>query len=154
MSRSYLLKLAISLPLLVALILLDEIIALQQLPLLLITLGIALLVSEPLRVRLMVKGKAGVALLPFMGAALALLLAYCWRRDLSQAVLLFITIGLVFDILLVALAAIGEVTKRGLAGLLEFFALTALGLVVGAALTPVLVLLLPGRASGLGLAGP
>lgn len=154
MSRSYLLKLAISLPLLVALVLLDEIVVLQQLPLLLIALGIALLVSEPLRARLMAKERAGVAMLPFMGAALLLLLAYCWRRDLSQAILLLITIGVVFDILLVALAAIGEITRRGFAGLLEFVALTALGLIIGLALSPLLVLMLPGRASGLSLAGP
>jgi len=154
MWRSYLIKLLISLPLLVLLILVDDFVVLQQLPLLLITLGAALLVSEPLRVRLMAKGKVGVAMLPFMGAALVLSLIYCWRRDLSQAILLLVTIGVVFDILLVALAAIGEVTKRGLAGLLEFVALTALGLVVGAVLSPVLVLLLPGQASGVSLAGP
>ncbi len=154
MSRSYLLKLALSLPLLVALILMVEITALQQLPLLLITIGLALLVSEPLRVRLLRTGKAGMATLPPMGAALVLLLVYCWRRELSQAILLLITIALVFDILLIALAAIGEVTKRGLRGLLEFLALTMLGLVMGTMISPLLVLMLPGSPAGLILAGP
>jgi hypothetical protein len=133
----------------------DEITALQQLPLLLITVGLALLICEPFRVRLLRKGKAGVATLPLMGATLVLLLVYCWRRDeLSQAILLVITIALVFDILLIALAAIGEITKRGLLGLLEFAGLTALGLVMGAVVSSLLVLLLPGALAGVSLAGP
>ena len=154
MPRSYLVKLAISLPLLVALILVDEITALQQLPLLLITIGLALLICEPLRVKLLGKGKVGVATLPLMGATLVLLLVYCWRRELSQAILLVITIALVFDILLIALAAIGEVTKRGVPGLLEFAGLTVLGLVLGGVIASVLVLLLPGTLAGVTLAGP
>lgn len=154
MRRSYLIKLAISLPLLVVLILMDEIAALQQLPLLLIAIGLVLLMGEPLRVKLMGKGKAGIAMLPFMGATLVLMLAYCWRRDLSQAILLVITIGLVFDILLIALAAIGEVTKRGLMGLLEFAGLTMLGLVLGGLVAVALVLVLPGKSVGTSLAGP
>ncbi len=84
-----------------------------------------------MRLRLMAKGKGGVAMLPFMGAALVLMLAYCWKRDLSQAILLLITIGVVFDILLIALAAIGEVTKRGFKGIMEFFGLVVVGLVLG-----------------------
>ncbi len=151
MSRSYLIKLAISLPLLVVLILADTVTVLQELPLLLIAVGLALLASEPLRVKLMSKGRAGVAMLPFMGATLVLLLVYCWRQDPAQAILLVITIALVFDILLVALAAIGEVTKRGLIGLLEFSGLTVFGLVMGAVIS--LLLVLPGHVGGVGLAG-
>ncbi len=139
MWRSYLIKLAISLPLLVILILMDEITVLQSLPVLLMTLGLALLVSEPMRIRLASKGKAGVAMLPFMAAALVLMLVYSWRRDLSQAILLLITVGLVFDILLVALAAIGEVTKRGLAGIMEFLGLVTVGLALGGVVSLLLV---------------
>jgi hypothetical protein len=75
MTRSYLIKLAISLPLLVVLILMDEIEVLQGLPLLLIAIGVALIATEPLRIRLTKKGKAGIAMLPFM-ASLVLMFAY------------------------------------------------------------------------------
>src|SRR5574340_1757147 len=105
MGRSYLVKLAISLPLLVVLILMEEIPALESLPLLLIALGLALLAGAPLRARLASKGRVGIAMLPFMAAALVLMVVYCWKRDLSQAILLLVTVGVVFDILLVALAA-------------------------------------------------
>jgi len=152
MWRSYLIKLAISLPLLVVLILMDEITVLRSLPLLLIGLSIALLVSEPMRLALNRKGRGGISTLPFMGAALVLMLAYCWRRDLTQALLLLVTIGVVFDILLVALAAIGEVTKRGLRGILEFLGLVAVGLLLGGALSLPLVLL--GGRGSVSLAGP
>lgn len=152
MRRSYLIKLAISLPLLVVLILMSEIAALHSLPMLLVALGIALLVSEPMRVRLLKKGKTGIAMLPFMGAALVLMLVYCWRRDLSQAILLLVTVGVVFDILLVALAAIGEVTKRGLTGMAEFLGLVAVGLVLGGVVS-VLLWAFPGG-GGVSLANP
>jgi len=151
MWRSYMIKLAISLPLLVVLILVDEIPSLQELPVLLIAVGIALLASEPLRVRLMSKGKAGLAMLPFMGASLVLMLVYCWRQDPAQAILLVITIALVFDVLLVALAAIGEVTKRGLVGLAEFCGLVVMGLALGGLVS--LILVLPGHFGGTSLAG-
>ncbi len=154
MSRSYLIKLAISLPLLVALILMDEIRDLQGLPILLIGIGVALVVMEPLRLRLMSKGKASIAMLPFMAATLVLMLAYCWRRDLSQAILLVVTVGVVFDILLVALSAIGEVTKRGLVGLAEFSGLLSMGLVLGGVVSLLLLpLLVPGHGSGVSMAG-
>jgi hypothetical protein len=152
MGRSYLVKLAISLPLLVVLTLMDEITALQSLPLLLIALGLALLASEPLRLRLASKGRVGIAMLPFMAAALVLMLVYCWKRDLSQAILLLITVGVVFDILLVALAAIGEVTKRGAKGMAEFFGLVAVGMVLGGIVSLLLVLFQ--GAGGVSLAGP
>jgi hypothetical protein len=41
----------------------------------------------------------------------------------------------VFDILLITLALISETAKRGAKGVAEFFGLTALGLMVGFALT-------------------
>ena len=156
MWRSYLTKLAISLPLLVVLILMDEITALQGLPLLLIAIGVALVAVEPLRLRLMSKNRAGLAMLPFMAAALVLMFAYCWRRDLSQAILLVITIGVVFDILLVALSAIGEVTKRGLAGMTEFAGLLVMGVALGSAVSALLLLplLVPARVGSVGMAGP
>jgi membrane protein CcdC involved in cytochrome C biogenesis len=152
MARSYLLKLAISLPLLVVLILMDEIEVLQGLPLLLIAIGVALVAMEPLRIRLTKKGKAGIAMLPFMAASLVLMFAYCWRRDLSQAILFVITVGVVFDILLVALAAISETSKRGLAGASEFAGLMVVGLAFGFVMS--LILTLPGRGSGISMAGP
>ncbi len=156
MWRSYLIKLAISLPLLVLLILMDEISYLQGLPLL-VAIGVALLVAmEPLRIRLTNKGKVGLAMLPFMAAALVLMLSYCWHRDLSQAILLVITIGVVFDILLVALSAIGEVTKRGFTGITEFAGLLVMGVALGGVVSLLLLLplLMPGKAGSIGLAGP
>lgn len=152
MTRSYLIKLAISLPLLVVLILMDEIEVLQGLPLLLIAIGVALIATEPLRIRLTKKGKAGIAMLPFMAASLVLMFAYCWRRDLSQAILFVITVGVVFDILLVALAAISETSKRGLIGASEFAGLVVVGLALGMAMS--LIVTLPGRVGGISMAGP
>ncbi len=152
MARSYFIKLAISLPLLVVLILLDGIRDLQGLPLLLIALGVALVATEPMRIRLMKKGKVGVAMLPFMAAALVLLFAYCWRRDLSQAILFVVTIGVVFDILLVALAAISETSKRGFIGASEFAGLVAVGLALGLVMS--LLLVLPSRVGTISMAGP
>ena len=151
MWRSYIIKLAISLPALVLLILMDEIYALRDLPLLLITILVTLLASEPVRLRLAAKGRTGVAMLPFMAAALVLMLAYCRGRDLTQAILLLVTIGVVFDILLVALAAIGEVTKRGFQGIMEFAGLVAAGLVLGGVVS--LVLWWQAKAGAASLAG-
>jgi hypothetical protein len=152
MARGYLTKLAISLPLLVVLLLLNAIRSLEGLPLLLIAIGVALLASEPLRLRLMKGGKASIAMLPFMAAALVLMLAYCWHRDLSQATLFLVTIGVVFDILLVALAAISETSRRGVAGASEFAGLVLVGLALGVVMS--LIVWLPGRAGGISMAGP
>ena len=146
-------KLAISLPLLVALLLLDQVPALQGLRLLALTLGLALLAAEAARVRLKAKGRSNVAMLPFMAASLVLLLAFCKGRSVTQGVLLLVTLAVVFDILMVALAAIGEVAKRGAKGLAEFAALTVAGLVLGLALSLIL-LVGPGRPGGVSLAGP
>jgi hypothetical protein len=153
MQRSFLVKLAVSLPLLAVLLLLDQVPALQGLPLLAVTLGLGLLVAEGLRVRLRAKGRANIAMLPFMAAAGVLLLVYCKGREISQGVLFVITIGVVFDILMVALAAISEATKRGAKGLLEFLGLTCVGLALGFALSLILLTGV-GRAGGVSLAGP
>ncbi len=50
------------------------------------------------------------------------------------------TVAIVFDILLVALAAITEATKRSGRGLLEFLALAGLGCALGFALSLMLVI--------------
>ena len=151
--KSFWTKLLISLPLLVLLVLLDQVSALQGLPLLAVTLGLALLVAETSRVRLQSKGRANIAMLPFMAAALVLLLAFCKGRHITQAVLFVITVGVVFDILMVALALIGEASKRGPKGILEFAGLTCVGLVLGLALSLIL-LAGPGHMGGVSLAGP
>jgi len=153
MPRSLLIKLAISLPLLAALLLLDQVPALEGLPLLALALGLGLLIMEAPRVRLRARGRANLAMLPFMAAALVLLLAFCKGRQMSQAALFVITIGMVFDILMVALAAIGEVTKRGARGLVDFLGLACAGLAAGCALS-LIFLVGPGRPGGVSLAGP
>jgi hypothetical protein len=153
MRRSFLLKLAISVPLLVLLVALDGIAALQGLPLLLVALGIGLLLMEGLRLRLRNSGRANLAMLPFMMAALVLLFGFCRGRDLSQGLLLGITVAIVFDVLLVALALIGEASKRGARGVLEFVGVAAVGVALGFVLWPVL-LLGAGRWTGASLAGP
>ncbi len=153
MRASFLVKLAISLPLLVLMVLLDQVPALHGLPLLAVTLGLALLIAEALRVRLQARGRANVATLPFMVAALVLVLAFCKGREITQAMLLVITLAAVFDILMVALAMIGEASKRGGRGVVEFLGLAGLGLVLGVALSLIL-LLGPGHAVGVSLAGP
>ncbi len=146
-------KIALAIAALSSLILLDEVVSLQGLPVLVILLGVALLITEHLRLWLHTHERAGIALLPFMAAALVLLLAFTRGRDVSQAVLLILTLGLVFDILLVALALISEVSKRGLRGVIEFIGLTAMGLLLGFGLS--LFFLLPmGRLAGASLASP
>lgn len=132
---------------------LDGIAALQGLPVLVILLGVALLVTERLRIWLHTNQRTGIALLPFMAAALVLILAFTRGRDVSQGVLLIITLGLVFDILLVALALIGEVSKRGIRGVVEFLGLTAMGLLLGLGLSMVFILPM-GRLGGASLASP
>lgn len=151
--KSFWIKLLISLPLLVALVLLDQVTALQGLPLLVVTLGVALLVAETARVRLHAKGRANLAMLPFMAAALVLLFAFCKDRQITQAILFLVTVAVVFDILMVALSLIGEATKRGAKGVLEFAGLTCAGLALGLLLSLIL-LAGPGHASGVSLAGP
>ncbi len=146
-------KVALVIAALAVLMALDGIVSLQGLPVLVILLGAALLVTERLRIWLHTHERAGIALLPFMAAALVLMLTFAKGRDVSQGVLLVVTLGLVFDILLVALALISEVSKRGLRGIMEFVGLTAMGLLLGFGLS--LVFLLPmGRLGGASLASP
>jgi hypothetical protein len=138
---------------LIAVVALDAVVPLEGLPILLILLGLALLVTERLRLWLKAHQRVGVSMLPFMSAALVLILAFVRGRDLSQALLLLVTLAVVFDILLVALALIGEASKRGVKGIAEFLGLAATGLVLGFALSVVFVLGV-GRPGGLGLAQP
>jgi hypothetical protein len=151
--KSFWAKLLVSLPLLVMLILLDQVTALQGVPLLAVTLGLALLAAETARIRLHAQGRTNVAMLPFMVAALVLLLAFCKGRHITQGVLFIVTVGVVFDILMVALSLIGEASKRGVKGVLEFAGLTAMGLALGVVLSLIL-LAGPGHMSGVSLAGP
>ncbi|MGD0110511.1 MAG: hypothetical protein ABSD48_01465 [Armatimonadota bacterium] len=151
--KSLWIKLLISLPLLVLLVLLDQVTALQGLPLLAVTLGLALLAAETARVRLHAQGRANVAMLPFMAATLVLLLAFCKGRHITQGVLFIVTVGVVFNILMVALSLIGEASKRGAKGILEFAGLTVIGLALGVMLSLIL-LAGPGHMSGVSLAGP
>lgn len=132
---------------------LDAARALQGVPLLLVGIGLALLVTDRLRRWLQAHERAGLATLPFMAAALVLLLAFCKGRDLSQGVLLLITIALVFDILLLALALIAETSKRGARGIIEFFGLAGSGIVIGFVLSLVFFLDV-GLLGGTGLAQP
>lgn len=138
---------------LVVLLALDTLAALEGLPLLVILLGLALLVMDRLRRWLLGHERAGLALLPFMAAALVLLLGFTRGRDLSQGVLLVVTLAVVFDVLLIALALIGEASKRGVKGALEFVGLTGLGLVLGLVLSLVFIVEV-GRLGGTSLAGP
>ena len=138
---------------LVVLLALDTLAALEGLPLLVILLGLALLVMDRLRRWLLGHERAGLALLPFMAAALVLLLGFTRGRDLSPGVLLVVTLAVVFDVLLIALALIGEASKRGVKGALEFVGLTGLGLVLGLVLSLVFIVEV-GRLGGTSLAGP
>jgi hypothetical protein len=151
--KSFWIKLLISLPLLILLLLLDQVSAFQGLPLLAVTLGLALLVAEMARSRLQAQGRQNIAVLPFMAAALVLLFAFCKGRHITQGVLFVITVAVVFDILMVALALIGEASKRGAKGILEFAGLTCVGLMLGFALSLIL-LAGPAHLSGVSLAGP
>ncbi len=153
MSRKALGKIGIVTGVLVVLLALDTLAALEGMPILLVLLGVALLITDRVRMWLLAHERAGLALLPFMAAALVLLLAFTRGRDLSQGVLLLVTLALVFDILLVALALIGEASKRGAKGALEFAGLAGLGLAVGFALS-LLFLVEIGRLGGASLAGP
>ena len=166
MRPSFLIKLAISLPLLVLLLALDGLPALEGVPLLLITLGLAFLIieltwlglagraAERLRAWIQARERTALTTLPFMSAAFVLLLAFCRHRNLSQFILLLITVAVVFDLLLIALAVINEAGKRRLRGLVEFGGLAVLGLILGLALSQILYLLQPGWLGGISLAGP
>lgn len=153
MSRKRWGKVGLVIAALAVLLALDGIASLQGLPVLIIMLVAALLVTERVRVWLHSHGRAGLALLPFMAAAVVLMLAFTRGRDVSQGVLLVVTLGLVFDILLVALALIGEASKRGLRGAGEFLGLTAMGLALGFALSLVFLLEV-GRLGDASLASP
>jgi hypothetical protein len=146
-------KLGVVVGALVILLALDALVSLQGLPILIILMGLALLLTERTRMWLREHERAGLAMLPFMAAALVLLLAFSRGRDLSQGLLLVVTLSLVFDILLVALALIGEASKRGVKGVAEFFGLVGLGLVLGFVLSVVFFVEI-GRLSGTSLAGP
>ncbi|MFB3880183.1 MAG: hypothetical protein ACE149_02915 [Armatimonadota bacterium] len=138
---------------LVLLVVLDTVVSLEGLPVLLVLLGLALLVTERLRLWLRTKQRPGLSTLPFMSSALVILFAFVRGRDLSQAVLLVVTLAVVFDILLVALCLIGEVSKRGARGLAEFAGLAAAGLVLGFALSLGFRIGI-GRPGAMGLAEP
>lgn len=137
----------------IILLALDGVAALEGFPLLLLLLLVALVLLERLRVWLRAQARTNVALLPFMGAALVLLVAFVRGRDLSQALLLVVTLAIVFNILLIALALISETSKRGAKGLAEFAGLTALGLVVGGALSAGYIIQAV-RLGGVGMAQP
>ena len=153
MSRKPWGKLGIIVGLLAAVLVLDAFVSLEGLPVLIILLGFALLTTHRLRLWLKAHHRAGLALLPFLAAALVLLLAFTRGRDLSQGVLLLITLAVVFDILLAALALIGEASKRGLKGAAEFLGLAGVGLVLGFVLS-LAFLVDVGRLGGTSLAGP
>ncbi len=146
-------KLLISVPLLALLIALDGIAALEGVPLLILTLGVALLAGDFARGWLRAKGRGNLAMVPFMAAALVVPLAFCRGRDLSQLVLFLITLGLVFDILLIALALIAEAGKRRAKGVVEFLGLLAAGLAAGFVISLVFVLV-HGGPGATSLAGP
>ncbi len=131
---------------LIILAVLDVLVSLQGLPILLILLGLALILTERLRIWLRTHQRVGLSMLPFMAAALALLFGFAKGRDLSQGLLLLVTLAIVFDILLIALALIGEASKRGAKGIAEFAGLAAMGLVLGIALCTAFLL-------GIGLPG-
>ena len=147
-------KLAIAVPLLVLLVALDGIAALEGVPLLLMALGLVLLIADYLRTWLRGRERPQLAMVPFMAAALILLLVFCRGRNPSQGVLLLITLAVVFDILLLALAVIAEAGRRGLRGLLEFAGVTALGLALGLAVSVIVLLHPTAQLGSIGLAGP
>lgn len=147
-------KLAVAVPLLVLLVALDGIAALEGVPLLLMALGLALFIADYLRTWLRGRERPQLAMVPFMAATLILLLAFCRGRNPSQGVLLAITLVVVFDILLLALAVIAEAGRRGLRGALEFAGVTALGLVLGLAVSTIVLLHPTAQLGSISLAGP
>ena len=153
MPRNRWTKLALSIPFLVLLIALDAVSVLQGLPMLLLGIFVAFLIGNSIRLWLQARERHGLALLPFMTAALILGLAFCRDRNLSQALLFLITLGVVSDVLLLALAGIAEAGKRGLRGLVEFLGATAVGLLMGLAIS-LIFLIAPGSPGSSSLAGP
>ncbi|UCC69308.1 MAG: hypothetical protein JSV79_05180 [Armatimonadota bacterium] len=154
MRGKLLVKLAIIVPVLIVVVALDTLRALQGVPLLVVALALALLLTERARTWLRGSGRRNVAMLPFMAAALVVLVAFCRGRNPSQLVLFLITLGVVFDVLMVALAAIGEASKRGLKGMFEFVALSTAGLALGLVLSLVFLLEEVSGLGGMGLAKP
>ena len=146
-------KLATSVVLLALLIALDGVSALEGLPLLAIALGLALLVGDWLRTWLRTRGRSNLAMLPFMAAALVLMMTYCRGRNLSQAVLFLITLAVVFDVLMISLAVISEAAKRRAKGVAEFVGVVAVGVVLGLGVSLVF-LLAASHPGGIGLATP
>ena len=153
MPRKSWLKLGVIVGALIVLVALDSLASLEGLPVLLILLLLTLLFTERLRLWLRTHQRVGLSMLPFMCAALVLLFGFARQRDLSQGMLLLITLALVFDILLIALSLIGEASKRGAKGIAEFAGLAAMGLILGCALSLVFLLEF-GRLGGMGLAQP
>ncbi len=147
-------KIVIVVPLLVVLVALDTVQVLEGLPLLVIGLVLAALLTGRLRAWLHRTGRANLAMLPFTAAALALLLAFCRGRNLSQLILLGTTLGVVFSVLMAALSGIGEAGKRGLKGVVEFVGLAGVGIAIGLALSLVFLLEEVGSLGGTSLAGP
>lgn len=147
-------KIVVVVPLLVVLVALDTVRVLEGLPLLVIGLVLALLLTNRLRGWLHGTGRANLAMLPFTAAALALLLAFCRGRNLSQLILLGATLGVVFSVLMAALSGIGEASKRGVRGVVEFLGFAGVGLAIGLALSLVFLLEEVGSLGGTSLAGP
>jgi FtsH-binding integral membrane protein len=140
-------------PLVVALLLLDAVPALEGTPLLALTVVIAFFAGEGFSRWLGRKELEALGQVSALVATLMLLLAFCYRRELSQPLLLLITAGVMVSLLFVVLGLIAEVSKRGLKGLGDFLLMTGLGLVLGAVLVGVLFLR-PGPLGGEGAGWP
>jgi len=131
MLRDVLLSAAVGVPLVLAFLALDTIQPLHSLPLLLIVLAIAMWAAEELTNLLRNRGFKIPPSLGMMAAAIPVLVMFCYRRDPPQWLLLLITLGLVFDILLIALALIADLAKRKLSTLVNFLLGCGAGLVIG-----------------------
>lgn len=153
MSRKGWRKLGIVVAVLVVLLALDVFVSLEGLPVLAMLLAFAFLVTDRIRLWLKAHDRPGMASLPFLAAAMVLLLGFTRGRDLSQGTLLLVTLCLVFDILLMALALIGEASKRGLKAAGEFLGLASMGLALGFVLSLVFLVEMA-RLGGTSLAGP
>lgn len=118
---------------------------LNDLPLLALTLGIAMGCGKELGDLLARRGIHTTAQTASTAAALAPLVLYGYHRLLSPALLLVVTLAVVIVVLMVALSLISEVARRRRAGVLDFLILCIGGLTIGALLGHVLLLrLLPG----------
>ena len=144
MLREALLSAAVGAPIVLVFLALDAIQPLHSLPLLLMVLAIAMWGAEELTNLLDKRGLNITPSLGTMAAMIPVLLMFCYRRDPPQWLLLLVTLGLVFDILLIALALIADLGKRKLLALPGFLLGCAAGLVIGALLGYLLLLrLLP-----------